>query len=88
MHCLASFSATLSIGTRNFDATIEVARISTRPHHHPHPPQVVLDCNDANVGFYEKVPPLPPPPPLSRPSLTPAQIGFARKENQMARYFK
>lgn len=56
--------------------------------HHHHALQVVLDCNDANVGFYEKVSPLPPPPLLSCPPLNPAQIGFARKENQMALYFQ
>jgi hypothetical protein len=47
--------------------------------------QVVLDCNDANVGFYEKV---PLPPLLSILPLNPVQIGFVRKENQMAQYFQ
>jgi hypothetical protein len=51
--------------------------------------QVVLDCNDANIGFYEKVLLLLPPPQLlSSLPLNPVQIGFVRKENQMAQYFQ
>ena len=50
--------------------------------------QVVLDCNDANIGVYEMVLLLPPPQLLSSLPLNPVQIGFVRKENQMAQYFQ
>jgi hypothetical protein len=53
-----------------------------------HRHQVVLDCNDANIGFYEKVLLLPLRVAAARPSHAPPKIGFARKENQMALYFK
>jgi hypothetical protein len=37
------------------------------PAQSPQAHQVVLDCNDANIGFYEKVD-LPPPPLLLLPN--------------------